>query len=266
VALAKKWAPEFEAADEARDGEIRNMRQGQFWYAAGKSMVAAKGEPPNPDLLAAHAAWEATKHGEKAILCRLNAPLAGIYYKLMLMGIPARIEGRDIGKKLLALAGRFKVGTVQQFVEKLEQWWSREEAKMQKAGRSGEIGMIRDSVDCLMTIAQNVLARYEEDYLAEAKEEGDEAEVPIDLLQEEIERIFSDQADAVEGSGERPNAVTLSSFHKSKGLEWELVVLWGRAETCPVKWAKLDWEKEQEDWLQYVATTRTKNELWEVSI
>ena len=52
----------------------------------------------------------------------------------------------------------------------------------------------------------------------------------------------------------------LSSIHKSKGLEADRVFILGD-ELMPLKKAELNWEKEQEENLMYVAYTRAKSEL-----
>ena len=61
------------------------------------------------------------------------------------------------------------------------------------------------------------------------------------------------------------NLLTLCSVHKSKGLEWERVFLLGREDYMPSKWAKKDWMKIQENNLIYVAITRAKKDLIEVT-
>lgn len=58
--------------------------------------------------------------------------------------------------------------------------------------------------------------------------------------------------------------VILSSVHKAKGMEWDRVFLLGRRGFMPAKFAKLNWQKVQEDNLIYVAVTRAKRELIEV--
>ncbi|MEY9138574.1 superfamily I DNA/RNA helicase [Bradyrhizobium diazoefficiens] len=56
-------------------------------------------------------------------------------------------------------------------------------------------------------------------------------------------------------------ALTLSTIHKSKGREWQRVFWLDRLNTCPSKYAKLEWELEQEMNLCYVAATRSMGEL-----
>jgi len=53
---------------------------------------------------------------------------------------------------------------------------------------------------------------------------------------------------------------SLSTVHKSKGLEWDRVFILDRDKFYP-KWASKQWMMEQEKNIHYVAITRPKNEL-----
>ncbi len=66
--------------------------------------------------------------------------------------------------------------------------------------------------------------------------------------------------DALFADGEK-NVVTLASYHKSKGREWDNVYLLDHAGLCPSKAARQDWQKRQEANLAYVAYTRAKQTL-----
>ena len=63
----------------------------------------------------------------------------------------------------------------------------------------------------------------------------------------------------------KQRCILLSSVHKAKGLEWPRVYLLGRSDYMPFFKAELDWELEQEHNLIYVAITRAKHELIEVT-
>ena len=73
---------------------------------------------------------------------------------------------------------------------------------------------------------------------------------PVELLCEEIDKIFGDDV----GS----EFILLSTIHKAKGREWNNVY-WLDAGAS--KWARKDWELEQENNLYYVAATRAKQSL-----
>ena len=55
--------------------------------------------------------------------------------------------------------------------------------------------------------------------------------------------------------------IILATIHKSKGLEWDKVLLYGAEELIPSKYAVQEWQKEQERNLDYVARTRARKDL-----
>jgi superfamily I DNA/RNA helicase len=67
-----------------------------------------------------------------------------------------------------------------------------------------------------------------------------------------IDNIFADNVTGI---------LTLSTIHRSKGREWKNVFWLDRFNTCPSKYASMDWELEQEKNLQYVACTRSMGEM-----
>jgi superfamily I DNA/RNA helicase len=72
-----------------------------------------------------------------------------------------------------------------------------------------------------------------------------------------IEGLFDDNVE---------DMLTLSSIHKSKGREWDTVLWLDRAGTCPSKFARQAWQREQEINLCYVAATRAKRHLIDVVV
>ena len=73
-----------------------------------------------------------------------------------------------------------------------------------------------------------------------------------------IEEIFDDNVSD-------KNMLTLCSAHKSKGMEWDTVYLLDRETLMPSKFAKQQWQLDQELNLIYVAVTRAKDTLIEVT-
>jgi DNA helicase II / ATP-dependent DNA helicase PcrA len=67
-----------------------------------------------------------------------------------------------------------------------------------------------------------------------------------------IDNIFADNVSGI---------LTLSTIHRSKGREFKRVFWLDRFNTCPSKYATMDWEKVQESNLCYVAATRAMEEL-----
>jgi superfamily I DNA/RNA helicase len=176
-----------------------------------------------------------------AILCRFNAPLIKHVYQLIAAGIPARVEGREIGTGLKALANRWKVKTIDALLGKLQEFQDREVEKFMAKEQAKRAQEVVDKVECLRVIINRVL------------EKGTITQPPQKAVCDEIDAIFGTNAK----DDDRP-VVLLSSIHKSKGREWKKVI-W--LQTGPSGFAKLDWELEQEANLCYVASTRAIEEL-----
>lgn len=172
------------------------------------------------------------------ILCRMNAPLVQLVYEFIAAGVPAKVLGRDIGSGLKALARRWKVASFDALQVNLENFVERETAKFRAKEQENKAVAVEDKVNCLLVIMER------------AKKSGSKKD-PVDAICDEIDSIFS-------GDEKNSKVVTLSSIHKAKGKEWDRV-FW--AETGVSKWAKQEWELEQEKNLCYVAATRAKNEL-----
>jgi ATP-dependent exoDNAse (exonuclease V) beta subunit len=183
----------------------------------------------------------------QAVLCRTNAPLIELCFRLIREGKPAKIEGRSIGDGLVALVGRWKVKGLDAFEAKLTKWDARERAKLAAAAKQDEAKLARHE-DKLATIL--VL-------LERARERGLQT---VAEMQAMVEGMFADTA----LEGQTANLVVLSSVHKSKGLEWPVVHILGRGNIMPSPRAKQEWQIEQEINLCYVAVTRAQEVLVDV--
>ena len=164
-----------------------------------------------------------------AILCRNNAPLFDLAWKAIREGIPVRILGRDIGKGLETLikklAGKESL-PMEEFLAKLDVWEDKEVARKPK-----KEGITRDKAESLRGLSRDVK--------------------DSDALMQLIVALFSDSGAVT---------FTLSSIHRSKGLEWKQVYLldpW----RIPSKFATQPWQLEQEHNLRYVARTRAQRVL-----
>lgn len=173
-----------------------------------------------------------------AVLCRFNAPLIKHVYQFIAAGIPAKVEGREIGNGLKTLARRWKVRKLTTMLDKLETYLERETAKYVAKEQASKASAVEDKVNCLRVIIERVL-----------KIDPD-CTNPVVRVCQEIDAIFTEDGNA--------KVVLFSSIHKSKGREWEKVV-W--LQTGPSGWARMAWEQEQEVNLCYVAATRAKHEL-----
>ncbi len=165
--------------------------------------------------------------GPIAVLCRNNAPLVSLAFKLIRQGIGCSVAGRDIGKGLSALAK--KVGCDPSAVAS---WRERETALALANDDASRAESIADKAECLLAV------------LAQPGVSS-----PADV-ETALARLFAP-------SNVR---VTLSSIHRAKGLEWSTVLHldpW----SIPSRFAKSPAALQQERNLAYVAATRTQHTL-----
>lgn len=206
VEAARELVPDYRAAPDAPDGIVRTV-------------VGSDG------------ALKELKVGD-AVLSRVNAPLMPLCLALLKKGVPARIEGRDIGKMLAAIARKFNAQSVPDFIKKVSSWRDKKVSRVRAKALSfeakvGQIAGIDDQADVFFALAEDAKG--------------------VTEIMEKLTTLFSDSEE-----GERPK-VTLSSVHRAKGLEWERVFI--------LK-STLRAEKGGEEAnIAYVATTRAKREL-----
>lgn len=186
----------------------------------------------------------APKKGD-AVLCRNTKPLIQLAYSLLRRRIPCHVEGRDIGKGLLALVGRWKrVKTAIELGAKLEDYASVQVQRAMSKGQETQAQSISDRVDTLLFIINEILPH----------------DALVADVKSELNRLFDDSA-----PGDARD-VTLSTIHKSKGREWSTVYWWGANRFQPSPFARQQWQQEQETNLMYVAATRSKGTLINVEV
>ena len=205
VKYASQWAP-LEAAPSAGAGEVKDMSEEwspkDFW-------------------------------ADDLIVCRTNAPLVSLAYKLIRSRIPCHIMGREIGQGLVTLIQKLQAKGIENLREKLAEWAKRETMRAEAKGNDAMVAAIEDKVECIEVLISSL----------------PENSRTVPELCRTIESLFS-----------ATTGVTLASIHKSKGLEASRV-WWLNRSACPSKWAKQAWQKEQEANLCYVAATRAKHSL-----
>lgn len=179
-----------------------------------------------------------------AVLCRNTAPLVEAAFGMIRRGIGVRIEGRDIGAGLMALAFRWKsVKSLVTLRARLADYCSRETQKLLAKGQEMKAASVEDRVNAVLAIM-----------------DGLPADADLATLRNQILKMFGDTP-----AGEAAPTVVLSTVHKSKGREWDRVYLLGRNIFMPSRYARQAWQEEQELNLIYVAITRAKSELIEVT-
>lgn len=180
-----------------------------------------------------------------AVLCRLNKPNVSLAIGLLRRGRSARIEGRDLGEKLLAHAKKAapEKPKLDELQLALEPYLAHQVNLLVSRDKEAEAALLEDEVDALHMLIERCL------------EQGKKSYSDLEAL---AQLLFQDDA-------HKQRCILLSSVHKSKGLEWPRVYLLGREDYMPFFKAELDWELEQEVNLIYVAVTRAKHELIEVT-
>jgi len=167
------------------------------------------------------------------ILSRTTKPLVQLAYQFLKAHRAAFVLGSEIGRGLTALVNKMKAKGIDALIAKLNAYTDREVEKLIAKGKDSAAEAIRDKTDCVL-------------FLIETLSENDRT---VPALTRLIESLFADQG----------NAIMLSTIHKAKGLEARRVY-WLNFDK-KIKWARQDWQKQQEENLRYVAATRAKEEL-----
>jgi DNA helicase-2/ATP-dependent DNA helicase PcrA len=165
------------------------------------------------------------------VLCRINAPLVRAAYAVIKRGQKAIIRGRDIGRGLLALIDKLAPNGIVDLAAKLTDYRYKEIARLTAANKKYAIDTVNDKCDTLEALMEGM---------------GDLSE-----LKAKIKVIFDDDT---------KTGVIFSSIHRAKGDESYRVWIM-HPELLPHPRAVQDWQIQQEKNLEYVAITRSKNEL-----
>lgn len=216
VRLAQMIVPQIKALPDAAEGVVRVTR----------SVDEAVGEMKPGDL----------------VVCRVNAELVGVAYKLLKRGVKAIVRGRDIGKGMTKLIEQAVKNAGSQDVKLSEM--------VMEAG-----SITNETVAKFMAMpngrgemrAANAQDKYE--CLCELTE-GCRS---VSEVRSVIERLFAE----FEDDGKPKEAVVLGTVHRTKGLEAARVYVL-RPDLIPHPMAKKeeDWQSELN--LAYVAVTRAK--------
>ena len=205
VKEAQKIVPDIEPFEESPDGLVKTIKEDEFL-----KMVT----------------------DDDYVLCRVTAPLVSHCLKMIREGKKATVKGRDIGDGLITLMDKIKSDrTIEDFLEKLNQYELDECAKLARRGKDEAIMSLQDRVETIEALSHD------------AESVGD--------IVIRIENIFSDNV----------SGVVFCTIHKSKGLEADRIFIL-RPDKLPHPMAKKDWQIKQETNLKYVAITRAKKELY----
>ena len=211
-------------------------------YRCGKRIIA-EAKKINPQI----EAFEGKDDGEVKsgfiadikdgdwVLCRNVKPLVIMNLYLLANDIKSYVRGDDIGMGLISMVNKTASTTIKTMKAKLVATLMGERRKLKNLGvknpdNTDKIDSLRNRIDVLTILSYDLI--YTKD------------------LKQRIKDIFKDA-----GKG-----VCLSTIHKAKGLENEVVYILC-PELIPSKFAEQEWELKQEENLKYVAITRAKSKL-----
>jgi len=172
-----------------------------------------------------------------AVVCRVKAPIISLAFALIRAGVPAKVLGRDIGENLIRFVGRFKTEDLPSLRLMIEAHRERERSVLLGKRKYQQAENLEDKVECIEVIAEGLAP----------------SATTVDL-RSAILAIFDET---------RP-AITLSTIHKAKGLEWPSVFFLD-SERIPLPFCRDGWALQQEYNLAYVATTRAQDTLTFIS-
>ena len=183
---------------------------------------------------------------DTVVLCRNTAPLVQTAFKLIANNIPCRVIGKEIGGQLVELVNRWKsVKTMTTFKEKLRNYAETQTAKLMEVNKERQADVLNDRVDTVFAVIG-----------------GMAADATLNDLKAKIDEMFPKSEKGVE----QKKMVRLMTAHRAKGLEEDTVVILGRKELFPSKYATKPEQLVQENNLEYVAITRTKRVLIDVKM
>lgn len=270
---ARQWVPKLQGANKAV-GTV-----GEISFADAIERANPKTDIELPDgIEGALRSLPVEKNGKKAeavsfaFLCRINLPIIVTAYKLIGKGKKIAIIGRkEFGGPMRDLVIRLcgdptkpnhkmrggtptnrlsdlknEAGEVieQGFLSRLGSYFTMQAAKLTGDEHKKKLEDLLQNKECLEVIAERV------------------AEDTVVGMLREIDSLFSDDP--------QPGDIVLSTVHRAKGLEWDVVFLL-RPDLLPHPLAKPNpdgsWsdEQQQEQNAQYVATTRARHRLYYVN-
>lgn len=218
IELVNELYPEIaiEAAPNAVNGKIEVIKEDILWEDGKAKLIQG-------DL----------------VVCRKTAPLVSLCIKLIRVGVPAKVKGREIGKILtkdieaIAKMPHFAMDT---FLHCLRTYQEIKSNQFLPLDNGEELtASLRDRLDAISAIF-----------------ESHPVLISIQELKRQIELLFSDE----------DSPITLSTVHRAKGLEAQRVYI-VEPESMPMSYSRMkDWQIQQEENLHYVALTRSKGSLF----
>jgi DNA helicase-2/ATP-dependent DNA helicase PcrA len=174
------------------------------------------------------------------VICRNSAPLFELYFMLLAEDRQVYIKGEDILGSMMKFMKPYNYKTVSDAYRKMER-------------ELGKLASDKDKSDNARFKYYVYLNNY--NIFGTLIKKMAKPDEPVKNLVERLKNIFSGGDDAI----------TLSTIHKSKGLEADVVCILNE-HLIPSKFASSDEQLRQEMNLKYVARTRAREEMYFLNI
>jgi len=193
------------------------------------------------------------------VVCRNNAPLVALAFKLIGAKVPVHMMGRDLGANLISVINKvcgrkgangyeFGSKTVRDLVTGIQKWQAEQQVMILEADPDDEaaIQALSDRVATIMVFVQ------------------ENTDGKITSVIASIRELFGTETFGAEKAP--VGKVVLSSVHRAKGLEADRVFILNRSLFRP-HWVKQGtWQYQQEINVEFVAITRAKNEIYYIEL
>jgi len=174
------------------------------------------------------------------VLCRTNAPLVELAFKLIRLNKKVTIRGRDsLCNKLIEVIKQQHARNLDDLEKKLNKLATKQQQRLTEiemgTRKKEQKKMLMENLDQIHTIKTIILNV-----------------TSVKNLIDTINEFFDEKWDEI----------ILSSIHKAKGLENDRIFIYKYDELLPHPMARSQKERQQEQNLKYVAITRAQSELY----
>jgi ribosomal protein L40E len=257
VRSAQRFVPDFEAFKENHEGQVVRCRFEELeqhpYVEEGINTHGINGDQGEDFVQGSHYSLGE----EDFVLCRTNAPLVGLAFRMLKAGKRVNIKGRDIGEGLKSFIKKSKAKDVSEFLLWLEKYQQTEAERIQKRRYvdSEALVTLEDKCMCLRTFADGAIEIKDLYKSIDQVFKGKVCPSCNASYDESTKTCWKCKEGVHQVQLMTPAGTMLSSIHRAKGMEAKRVFII-RPDLMPHKKAKTEWERGQEANLQYVAETR----------
>lgn len=163
---------------------------------------------------------------------RYNKTIISPCFRMIRDNKPATIQGKDFGEMLKGMIKSFQASDAKEFITSLEDWFEKQNLAAERSGRD-VAEAVEDRYSCLKFLTESCRT--------------------VDEIYNRVDKIFTNTNDST--------TFKFSTGHKSKGLEWNRVIVLDNDDFQSKNPKMPPHQKIQEENIQYIAWTRAKHEL-----